>query len=91
MFVCAVGGVILVASALQGYLMGIGNLHRNLLGWPIRILMMIGGLALATPGGSDLIPYSDLELALFCLVTAGSGALIAFLINRRRDNEVAVP
>jgi len=91
LFVSAVGGVVLVASSLQGFLIGIGNLHRNMLGWPIRLLMLVGGLALATPGGSDLIPYSDLELALFCLVTAGSGALVAFLINRKIDSEVAVP
>jgi len=91
LFVCAVGGVILVASSLQGYLIGIGDLGRNaLLGWPIRILILIGGLALATPGGSDLIPYSDLELALFALATAGSASLIAFLIERRARADMAV-
>lgn len=84
LFVCAVGGVILVASSLQGYLVWVGNLHRHpVLGWPIRGLILIGGLALATPGGSELIPFSDLELALFALVTAGSAALLAFFIERR--------
>ncbi len=84
LFVCAVGGVILVASSLQGYLVWVGNLHRHpVLGWPIRGLILIGGLALATPGGSELIPFSDLELALFALVTAGSAALLAFFIDRR--------
>jgi TRAP transporter 4TM/12TM fusion protein len=91
LFVCAVGGVILVASALQGYLMGIGNLHRNaLLGWPIRALILFGGLALATPGGSDLIPFSDLELGLIALATAGPAAAIAFFFERRAREAVPV-
>lgn len=91
LFVCAVAGVILVASSLQGYLVFIGNLHRNfVLGWPIRALMLIGGLALATPGGSELIPYSDLQLAFFALVTAGSAALLAFIIERKSRAQMAV-
>ncbi|TNE34562.1 MAG: TRAP transporter large permease subunit, partial [Alphaproteobacteria bacterium] len=86
LFVFAVGGVILIASSLQGYLVGIGNLHRNpVLGWPIRALVLFGGLALATPGGSNLIPLSDLELAMIALVTAGSASLLAFVINRRQN------
>ncbi|MCF8467986.1 MAG: TRAP transporter fused permease subunit [Sneathiella sp.] len=91
LFVCAVGGVILIASALQGYLMGIGNLHRNaILGWPIRALILFGGLALATPGGSDLIPFSDLELGLMALATAGPAAAIAFFFERRAREAVPV-
>ncbi|MAZ04119.1 MAG: C4-dicarboxylate ABC transporter [Sneathiella sp.] len=90
LFVCAVGGVILVASSLQGYLVWVGNLHRHpVLGWPIRALILIGGLALATPGGSDLIPYSDLELALFALVTAGPAAALAYLFERRAKAAMA--
>lgn len=85
LFVSAVGGVILIASALQGYLVFAGNLHSHtILGWPIRLAMMFGGLCLATPGGSDLIPYSDLQLALTALLTAGSAALLAYAINRKQ-------
>ncbi|MBL4741149.1 MAG: hypothetical protein JKY12_09140, partial [Sneathiella sp.] len=91
LFVTAVGGVILIASSLQGYLMGVGNLHRHaLLGWPIRGLILAGGLCLATPGGSDLIPYSDLELALAALLLAGSGSLFAYLLERRHQGRLLV-
>lgn len=91
LFVSAVAGVILVASSLQGYLIWIGNLHRHpVLGWPIRAFILIGGLALATPGGSSLIPFSNLELALFALVTAGSAAALAFLIERRAKATAAI-
>lgn len=91
LFVSAVAGVILVASSLQGYLIWIGNLHRHpVLGWPIRALILIGGLALATPGGSALIPFSNLELALFALVTAGPAAMLAFMIDRRAKAAAAI-
>lgn len=90
LFTCAVGGVILVASSLQGYLVWIGNLHRHaVLGWPIRLLILIGGLALATPGGSNLIPFSNLELALFALITAGPAAALAFILERRAKAAMA--
>ncbi|MZR31417.1 TRAP transporter permease [Sneathiella litorea] len=91
LFVSAVAGVVLIASSLQGYLVWIGNLHRHaVLGWPIRGLILIGGLALATPGGSDLIPFSNLELALFALVTAGSGAAMAYFIDKRAKATTAI-
>jgi len=87
----AVGGVILIASALQGYLIGIGNLHRHaLLGWPIRGLILAGGLCLATPGGSDLIPFSDLQLGITALVLAGSASLFAYLLERRYQGQLLV-
>jgi hypothetical protein len=60
------------------------------LGWPIRAFILIGGLALATPGGSALIPFSNLELALFALVTAGSAAALAFMIERRAKAAAAI-
>ncbi len=89
LFVSAVGGVILIASALQGYLIGIGNLHRNsVFGWPIRAFILMGGLCLATPGGGDLIPFSDAQLALTALTLAGSASLLAFLLERRHHSQL---
>ncbi|MFT6558398.1 TRAP transporter permease [Sneathiella sp.] len=83
LFVSAVGGVILVASALQGYLIGIGNLHRHpVFGWLIRAAVLFGGLLLATPGGSDLIPFSDLELGLAALMFAGPAVAMAYYFDR---------
>ncbi len=89
LFVSAVGGVILIASALQGYLMGIGNLHRHpLLGWFIRGFILVGGLCLATPGGGELIPVSDLQLAVAALILAGSAAAMAYLLERRHQAQL---
>ncbi|MBL4906186.1 MAG: TRAP transporter fused permease subunit, partial [Sneathiella sp.] len=88
-FVQAVGGVILIASALQGYLMGVGNLHRHaILGWPIRGLILAGGLCLATPGGGDLIPFSDIQLDLAALLLAGSASVMAYFLDRRHHGQL---
>ena len=84
----AVVGVVLIAGALQGYLIGVGDLTRHpILAWPIRLLIMAGGLLMAVPGGG-LIPYSDGELWLFAVATTGP-ALIAALWANRREEQIA--
>jgi len=83
LFVSAIVGVILIASALQGYLSGVGNLHRHaVMGWVIRGLILVAGLCLATPGG-NLIPFSNLELALAALAFGGIGAFLAITFEKR--------
>jgi TRAP transporter 4TM/12TM fusion protein len=77
-------GVVLVAGALQGYLVLIGDLTRHtVLQWPLRGLILLAGLLLATPGGG-LVPWSNLQMA----VTAAFlmlGALTLFALVRRRS------
>jgi TRAP transporter 4TM/12TM fusion protein len=79
----AFGGIVLAAGALQGYLLLVGDLTRHaLLQWPIRALILLAGLALATPGGG-LVPWSNPQLAaaagLFLLT-----ALALVALARRR-------
>jgi TRAP transporter 4TM/12TM fusion protein len=45
---CAFTGIIVLAAALQGYVIGIGNIPRHAGGMLVRALMIIGGLMLAT-------------------------------------------
>jgi TRAP transporter 4TM/12TM fusion protein len=77
-------GVVLVAGALQGYLVLIGDLTRHtVLQWPLRGLILLAGLLLATPGGG-LVPWSNLQMAVtaaFLMV----GALTLFALVRRRS------
>ena len=62
-------GIVLLASALQGYLVGLGNLTRGkFMQWPIRAAILVAGLLIATPGGG-LVPWSNLQ---------GAGAGAAF-------------
>lgn len=79
-YVCieAVIGTVMIAGALQGYLIGIGDLTRHrLLAWPARVLVFAAGLLLATPGDSVLIPTSDLELTVLSFVCLALGAICA--------------
>ena len=67
----ALAGIVLIASALQGYLTGLGDLTRRpFLQWPLRGAVLIAGLLLATPGGG-LIPWSNLDK------TIAAGILLA--------------
>jgi TRAP transporter 4TM/12TM fusion protein len=52
--VTALVGIVFVAAALQGYLQGIGKAPRSPLGILSRLLMFIGGIVLAAPGGGLL-------------------------------------
>jgi TRAP transporter 4TM/12TM fusion protein len=80
----AVIGIALVAAALQGYLVGIGNLATHaMLGWPIRTFMFTGGLFLAAPGGG-LIPFSHLELALTSLLLVVPATVLARWLNHNQ-------
>lgn len=73
----AVIGVVLISGGLQGHLVGIGKLGSgSFLEWPIRALVIAGGLVLALPGGG-LIPWSNGILA----VTAAAALVPAFALS----------
>jgi len=77
----ALFGIVLVAGALQGYLLFLGDLTRHaLLQWPIRAMVLLAGLLIATPGGG-LIPWSDIEMALAAGVLM-AGAVGLFTVTR---------
>ncbi|ARB48021.1 TRAP transporter permease [Alloalcanivorax xenomutans] len=57
-------GVLLIACAMQGYLLGVGDLSVNrVLEWPIRLALIGGGMLLAIPGGGP-VPLTNLTLSL---------------------------
>ncbi|MEX1214756.1 TRAP transporter permease [Saccharospirillum sp.] len=75
-FVQAVVGIIFFASAMQGYMIGIGRLGYGFVQETvIRGLILLAGLALALPGGGELIPLTHLQLlmisAIFLLPALG--------------------
>ena len=85
----AIVGVVLIAGALQGYVVGIGDLGKpSVLGWIVRGLILISGLLLATPGNSLLIPFSDIELALAAIVVGGCGIVIVRWTRGRAERIV---
>lgn len=80
--VTAVIGIMLVSAGLQGWLIGAGSTGQGTLSWIARISLIVGGLALAAPGG-DMIGFSHLELTVIAIVLAAPGIAIAWLGGRR--------
>jgi TRAP transporter 4TM/12TM fusion protein len=70
----ALVGVALVSAALQGYLLGLGDLGRGKAAWLVRSLIGLAGLTLALPAGGlfGLSQWLLLSLALVFLL-AGIG------------------
>jgi len=76
-------GVALIAAALQGYLVGVGDLGRRpALEWPLRGLLALAGLLFAAPGGLGL-GLTNTDYLLAGLVVAVPTILLARRVNRR--------
>jgi TRAP-type uncharacterized transport system fused permease subunit len=64
-------GILLIASALEGYLVGFGRLGERAAGWASRGLLFGGGVMMALPGGGDLgLSHVQLSLVGVALVIA---------------------
>ena len=70
-------GIWLIASALEGYLLGLGRLDRGIAGAIARLLLFAGGMAMALPGGGGL-ELSHLGLSILGASLAGSAVLLAW-------------
>ena len=85
-FCQAVLGIVLFASAMQGYLIGVGRLgHKPVIESIIRTLVLISGLCVALPGGGP-IPLSNLQL-LTVGVAAGLPAVLLARWSQRRQRD----
>jgi len=85
-FTQAAAGIIFVAGGLQGYLLFVGALAHNLLGWIARAGMIGGGLLLAMPG-NDIIGWNNAELAISAAILIGIG--VGAAIVGRKDQPIA--
>ncbi len=85
--VFALSGIVLIASALQGYLAGFGDLTRRpFLQWPLRGAILIAGLLLATPGGG-LIPWTNLDKTIAAGILL-MVSLVPLAIQRRLSSHL---
>jgi hypothetical protein len=50
--------------------------------WPLRILLIIGGFILATPGGG-IMPVSQLQIMTIALAILVPTVLVALVLMRR--------
>ena len=77
-------GILLLASAMEGWLIGFGRLGQGPIGWLARALLFAAGVSMALPGGGDL-GWSHLELSLTGVVLVLAALGIAKLAGNRRD------
>ena len=81
-FISAIAGVILLASALQGYLVWAGPLGPGLVGAAARLFLFTGGLLFALPGGG-IIPLGHVQLTVVAVLVALPGIAAVSWRNRR--------
>jgi len=75
----ALVGVALVSAALQGYLIGIGDLGRGAAAILVRVLTGVSGLTLALPAGG-LFGFSQLLLLVVALVALAAAVALHKLV-----------
>ena len=81
-FGCAILGVIVLSTSLQGYLYGVGDLTgMGVIQWPIRLALLVGALSFAMPG-NDVVGLGNLELFIIGLVLTGGATLLAVLARK---------
>ncbi len=62
---CAALGSVFICGGLQGYQVFVGDLRRSgRLEWPLRVLLMLGGIVLAAPGGG-IMPLGHGQMSAF--------------------------
>ncbi|MDP3690930.1 TRAP transporter permease [Bradyrhizobium sp.] len=77
-------GILFICGGIQGYQVFVGDLRRTgALEWPLRILLVIGGFVIATPGGG-INPLSQLQITSIGLAILAPAVAIALLMVRRQ-------
>lgn len=87
-------GTLFICGGIQGYQVFVGDLRgAGALEWPLRVLLVIGGFVLATPGGG-INPLSQLQVSLLGLAILAPTVLIALVLVRRQalvPNQLRAP
>jgi TRAP transporter 4TM/12TM fusion protein len=79
-------GVFFLCGGLQGYVAWLGDLRRaGALEWPVRALLMGGGILIATPG-SEVIGVTKVTLLVF-----GGGLVVAAIVIAKFAHLWAAP
>lgn len=76
-------GTLFICGGIQGYQAFVGDLRRaGLMEWPLRILLIIGGFILATPGGG-IMPVSQLQIMTIAVAILAPTVFAALFLMRR--------
>lgn len=81
-------GTLFICGGIQGYQAFVGDLRKSgALEWPIRVLLVIGGFILATPGGG-INPLEQWQISLLGVVILVPTLLLALALSRRPNAPV---
>jgi hypothetical protein len=76
-------GTLFICGGIQGYQAFVGDLRKTgPLEWPLRVLLVIGGFVIATPGGG-IMPISQLQITALGLAILVPTIVVALLLMRR--------
>jgi TRAP-type uncharacterized transport system fused permease subunit len=76
-------GIVFICGGIQGYQMWAGNLSRTRgAEWPLRALLIAGGMVLAAPGGG-LMPLSNAQMIALAAAILAPTMAAAWLLARR--------
>lgn len=82
-------GTLFICGGIQGYQTGIGDLRKaGYFEWPLRVLLAVGGVILATPGGG-VIPLSEAQMIGLALAVLVPTLALSLLLVRRSEAVVA--
>src|SRR5437588_12129515 len=87
-------GTLFICRGIQGYQAFVRDLRgAGALEWPLRVLLVIGGFVVATPGGG-IMPLSQIQVTSLGLAILVPTLLIALLLVRRQTpvaNQLRAP
>jgi TRAP transporter 4TM/12TM fusion protein len=79
----AAAGTLCICGGIQGYLVGVGDLRQaGPLEWPLRVMLIVGGFVLATPGGG-ILPFPQWQVTGLALALLLPTVLAALLLVKR--------
>ena len=86
--------LLFICGGIQGYQVFVGDLRgASTLEWPLRVLLVIGGFVVATPGGG-IMPLSQWQITSLGLAILIPTVLIALVLIRRQTlapNQLRAP
>ena len=87
-------GTLFICGGIQGYQVFVGDLRgTGALEWPLRVLLVIGGFVVATPGGG-IMPLSQVQVTSLGLAILAPTVLVALMLIRRQalaPNQLRTP
>ncbi len=83
-------GIVFICGGIQGYQAYVGDLRRaGTMEWPLRVLLVLGGITLATPGGG-INPLTQWQIVMLALAILVPTVLVALALVRRGKPKLAV-